>query len=80
MALAHAIGNKVEATYRRGDLFNKRRKIMEAWTEYCNTPAVKSKNNVIEMGLKPVFLLVCQVEQLKFYFLRQIMVATVSRV
>jgi integrase len=31
MALAHAIGDKVEAAYRRGDLFDKRRKLMEMW-------------------------------------------------
>ena len=35
MALAHAIPNAVEAAYRRGDLFEKRRKLMEAWAEYC---------------------------------------------
>jgi integrase len=34
-ALAHAIGNKTEAAYRRGDLFEKRRKLMEAWADYC---------------------------------------------
>ena len=34
-ALAHAIGDKVEAAYRRGDLFEKRRKLMDAWAEYC---------------------------------------------
>jgi integrase len=38
MALAHAVGNKVEAAYRRGDLFEKRRKLMEAWASYCLTP------------------------------------------
>lgn len=38
MALAHVIGDKVEAAYRRGDLFEKRRKLMEAWTAYCMTP------------------------------------------
>ena len=37
-ALAHAVENKVEAAYRRGDLFNKRRKLMEAWAGYCATP------------------------------------------
>ena len=37
-ALAHVIGNKAEAAYRRGDLFEKRRKLMEAWAEYCGTP------------------------------------------
>ena len=35
MALAHTIGDKVEAAYRRGDLFEKRRKLMEAWAIYC---------------------------------------------
>ncbi len=35
MALAHTIGNKAEAAYRRGDLFDKRRKLMEAWGAYC---------------------------------------------
>jgi integrase len=35
MALAHAIPNAVEAAYRRGDLFAKRRKLMDAWAAYC---------------------------------------------
>jgi len=35
MALAHAVGDKVEAAYRRGDLFNKRQKMMDAWADYC---------------------------------------------
>ncbi|MES2295353.1 MAG: integrase arm-type DNA-binding domain-containing protein [Pseudomonadota bacterium] len=35
MALAHAVENKVEAAYRRGDLFLKRAKLMEAWASYC---------------------------------------------
>jgi integrase len=38
MALAHAIGDKVEAAYRRGDLLEKRRKLMEAWADYCAAP------------------------------------------
>ena len=37
MALAHTIGDKVEAAYRRGDLFEKRRKMMDAWADYCGT-------------------------------------------
>ena len=36
MALAHTISNAVEAAYRRGDLFQKRRRLMEAWAVYCN--------------------------------------------
>lgn len=35
MALAHAIGSKVEAAYRRGDLFNKRRQLMQDWSDYA---------------------------------------------
>lgn len=35
MALAHVIGNKAEAAYRRGDLFDKRRRLMGDWATYC---------------------------------------------
>jgi len=35
MALAHAVGDKVEAAYRRGDLFDKRRRLMEEWGQYA---------------------------------------------
>jgi len=35
MALAHAIPSAVEAAYRRGDLFEKRRRLMDAWAAYC---------------------------------------------
>jgi integrase len=37
MALAHAVPNAVEAAYRRGDLFEKRRRLMTDWTRYCET-------------------------------------------
>lgn len=37
MALAHTIGNKAEAAYRRGDLFEKRRRLMSDWATYCAT-------------------------------------------
>ena len=43
-ALAHVIENKAEAAYRRGDLFDKRRKLMEAWAVYCAAP---NKGNVV---------------------------------
>jgi integrase len=42
MALAHTIGDKVEAAYRRGDLFEKRRKLMRDWGRYCTAPAQAS--------------------------------------
>jgi integrase len=35
MALAHTISNKAEAAYRRGDLFEKRRRLMAKWGVYC---------------------------------------------
>lgn len=35
MALAHAIESKVEGAYRRGDLLEKRRALMMAWSQYC---------------------------------------------
>ena len=38
-ALAHGVRDKVEAAYRRGDLFDKRRRLMEAWAEHCANPA-----------------------------------------
>src|SRR5262249_5657636 len=41
--LAHAIGNKVERAYRRSDAFEKRRRLMEAWADYCAKPAAGGK-------------------------------------
>lgn len=38
MALAHAIGDKVEAAYRRGDLFEKRRLMMAEWAQFLAQP------------------------------------------
>jgi integrase len=37
MALAHIISDKVEAAYRRGDLFEKRRRLMDAWSAFCDS-------------------------------------------
>ena len=44
MALAHLVGNQVEAAYRRGDLFEKRKTLMGNWANYCET--VRPKSNV----------------------------------
>ena len=35
MALAHSVGTKVEAAYRRGDMLDRRRDMMTAWADYC---------------------------------------------
>jgi integrase len=47
MALAHAVGDKVEQAYRRGDLFEKRRRLMEAWAKFCEQPS--AARNIIAM-------------------------------
>jgi integrase len=41
MALAHAVGDKTEAAYRRGDLFEKRRELMDLWQRFIETPPAK---------------------------------------
>ena len=49
MALAHTIGDKVEAAYRRGDLFEKRRSLMAEWASFLartETPAKVVQLNV----------------------------------
>jgi integrase len=38
-ALAHVVGSKVEQAYRRGDMFEKRRRLMQVWAEFCGQPA-----------------------------------------
>lgn len=43
MALAHVVDDKVEAAYRRGDLFEKRRQLMEAWARFCETTRIQAE-------------------------------------
>ena len=43
LALAHKVADKVEAAYRRGSMFNKRRLMMEAWAAYCAKPVDPGK-------------------------------------
>jgi len=43
MALAHTIGDKVEAAYRRGDLWTKRQKLMRDWEAHANKPPKAGK-------------------------------------
>jgi integrase len=49
MALAHTIGSKVEAAYRRGDLFEKRRRLMADWAAYCGCIAEPVGGNVLAL-------------------------------
>jgi hypothetical protein len=49
MALAHSIGSKVEAAYRRGDLFEKRRRLMADWAAYCRRVDEPIGGNVLAL-------------------------------
>lgn len=47
LQLAHAVANPVEAAYRRGDMFEKRRAMMTDWAQWCGQ---KTTGNVIVLG------------------------------
>jgi integrase len=47
MALAHTLRDKTEAAYRRGDLFDKRRRLMEAWAKHSATKPATAKVTLI---------------------------------
>ena len=48
VALAHAVSDKTEAAYRRGDMMEKRRRLMADWAAYCGRPPV-SRDNVVSI-------------------------------
>jgi len=52
MALAHAIKNLTEAAYRRGDLLEKRSRLMEEWSRYCKTSRLNS--DVVPINKMPL--------------------------
>ena len=41
-ALSHVVKDKTEAAYARGDLFEKRAKLMQSWATYCATPRISA--------------------------------------
>jgi hypothetical protein len=49
IALAHTVPDKVEAAYRRGDMREKRRRLMADWAAYCESQPVVSKGKVVPM-------------------------------
>ena len=53
MALAHAVGNKVEAAYRRGDLFEKRRELMQKWAKFIDTAPAASNARALRVKAAP---------------------------
>lgn len=46
-ALAHKVGDPVENAYRRSDALEKRRKLMSAWANFLNAPALKGNLRVV---------------------------------
>jgi integrase len=50
MALAHVVSDKVEAAYRRGDLFEKRRQLADAWAKFCAAPAATDRVVPMRVG------------------------------
>ena len=48
-ALAHAVGNKVEAAYARGDMLDKRRDMMAAWADFCAVSYAEPVGNVVTL-------------------------------
>jgi hypothetical protein len=49
MALAHRVGNKVEAAYRRGDMLQKRLRMMQDWAKYCEKVHKNTEGNVVSI-------------------------------
>lgn len=47
MALAHTVGDKVEAAYRRGDMFDKRRHLLDDWSGFCAKLQAESGGNIV---------------------------------
>ena len=52
VALAHAIGGATEAAYARGDLLEKRRRVMQQWATHCATPSARANRaKVVALGV-----------------------------
>ena len=49
IALAHAVSDKTEAAYRRGDMMEKRRRLMADWAEFCAREPAKGTDNVVPL-------------------------------
>ena len=49
MALAHMVGDKVEAAYRRGDMFERRRRLMHTWAGFCMTPVDQDLKKIVSL-------------------------------
>jgi integrase len=48
-SLAHTIGGKVEQAYRRGDLFEKRCRLMQQWAAFCSSPPAVNTPKIVPL-------------------------------
>ena len=48
MALAHTVSDKVEAAYRRGDMRERRRRLMADWARYCASPPSRARQTAAD--------------------------------
>ena len=54
ISLAHVVGNEVERAYRRTDMFNKRRQLMEQWGKFVTaSPRSRTADNVTAIRAVP---------------------------
>ena len=56
ITLAHAISDKVEAAYRRGDLFEKRRRLMKDWAAFCANPEIRERQRDFDERRAPLMV------------------------
>ncbi len=49
-ALAHTVGDETERAYQRGDLFEKRRKLMNDWARFCEKPVTSRSATVVPLA------------------------------
>jgi integrase len=52
LALGHTQSDKLMQAYQRGDLFEKRRQLMDAWAEFCASPPAAAAGNVVTLQQK----------------------------
>jgi hypothetical protein len=51
-ALAHIVGDKVEQAYRRGDMFENRRRLMQQWATFCTAAPTRQDGNITALRLR----------------------------
>jgi integrase len=54
MCLAHTVGGQVERSYRRGEMMDKRRRLMADWARYCTTPTKQVRRSATLVGINEV--------------------------